>query len=39
MSHITVLTILSTGQSYTRLVGLPIGLLSENHMTELHQIQ
>lgn len=39
MSHVTVFTILFTRQSYTRLIGLPIGLLLENHMTEPHQIQ
>lgn len=39
MSHVTVFTILSTRQNYTRLIELPIGLLSEDHMTEHHQIQ
>lgn len=38
MSHLTVFTIISTRQNYTRLIELPIGLFSEDHMTELHQI-
>lgn len=39
MLHVTVFTILSTRQSYTKLIDLPIGLLSEDLMKELHQIQ